>query len=136
MSDASAGDVLRSLFSGRSISAETQARAETESYLEDSRRRAPRAYLLASILTGSVLFALVFTIPAAAWVFTYTTGGAVARLDLGIAWVVACIGSSFTLAWLLLGLAAVWTKDRSAPLVLIGALAHGIIASVGILSLI
>jgi hypothetical protein len=136
MSDTSAGDVLRSLFSGRSISAETHARIESEQYLEDTKKRAPRVYLLASILSGSALVAVIFTIPAAAWLVTYATGGTVARLDPGFAWVVACIGSSFALAWFGLSLAALWTKDRSAPLVFIGAVAHGFITSVGVLSLI
>jgi hypothetical protein len=135
MSNTSAGDILRSLFSGRSIEVETQTRIKSEEYIEGTKQRAPRVYLLSLIMTLSVPLAVIFVIPAAAWLYAFWTGGEFVYAPPLLATAIACIGMSLALPWLVLGVGAVLMRDRSAIPLLAGAVAHGIIASVGVLSL-
>ena len=135
MSNTSAGDILRSLFSGRSIDVETQTRIESEEYIEGTKQRAPRVYLLALIMALSVPLAVIFVIPAGAWLYAFWTGGEFVYAPPGLAWAIACIGTALAIAWLVLGAACVLMRDRSAIPLLAGAAAHAIIASVGVLSL-
>lgn len=136
MSDASAGDILRSLFSGRSISAETHDRIETENELHEARTRTPGVYAVASFMMVGLALAIFGIIPAVIWLFNYATGGDFALLPIEVAWAVAVVGSIFSLAWLVLLAGIIWTRQSGAFLTMVVLLAMCAITTAGVLNIV